>query len=296
MNPLILTGHQPTRAELKPHYQLCQLRWVGALILDWNLIGLAFAAMSLTTNPVVWIVSLFVIGARQQALGWLAHDAVHHTALENRRLADVVANLLCFWPLGVDVHAFREFHFRHHKHLGTELDPEEEHLPLPSVPCSKLALFVRFVGHSLGGAALGTLRVSRLLQPETNARKLGMALLHGLAIIATVIAEAPWIVPVWVLAQLTTLSAFFQLRLLMEHTEVPGFTHRLVVGPIWRFFVHPHNSWAHDEHHRYPAAPSSRLEALSQLTATGDERTPLELVDRLIQSSARPATRMEVAS
>jgi fatty acid desaturase len=40
---------------------------------------------------------------------------VHHCAFRNRRLNDLVAQTLCFWPLYGDLHGYRAFHLAHHR-------------------------------------------------------------------------------------------------------------------------------------------------------------------------------------
>ena len=103
------------------------LPWLKDAALDWAVILGALGVVHLFSNPVTWLLALLIIGNRQHALAILGHDGTHFTLSHDRRLNDYLTNLLAFWPIGLTVSGYRTLHFKHHKHTGTEDDPELGH-------------------------------------------------------------------------------------------------------------------------------------------------------------------------
>ena len=101
--------------------------WLKDAALDWAIILGVLGVAHLFSNPVTWLLALLIIGNRQHALAILGHDGTHFTLSHDRRLNDYLTNLLAFWPIGLTVSGYRTLHFKHHKHTGTEDDPELGH-------------------------------------------------------------------------------------------------------------------------------------------------------------------------
>ena len=102
--------------------------WMAVITLcfraaHWSLFG--------TSNVILRIVTLVplitVIAARQHALGTLGHDGAHRLICRNRVLNDLLANILCTWPLMSNLSGYRAFHFEHYRKVGTPDDPELIH-------------------------------------------------------------------------------------------------------------------------------------------------------------------------
>src|ERR1700683_1217242 len=101
--------------------------WLRDAMLDWTVIAGALALVHVFSNPLPWLLALLIIGNRQHALAILGHDGTHFTLSHNRRVNDFLTNLMAFWPIGLTVSGYRTLHFKHHKHTGTEHDPELGH-------------------------------------------------------------------------------------------------------------------------------------------------------------------------
>ena len=91
---------------------------------EWGIIVLLFAVGYALDFILVWACVVVLLGSRQHALGVLAHDGAHRAAAKNRFVNDLATQVFCFWPLGVGIGGFRRFHFQHHRHFNTNLDPE----------------------------------------------------------------------------------------------------------------------------------------------------------------------------
>jgi len=74
-------------------------------------------------SPLMYLLAIAIIGARQHALLILMHDGVHYRLFRNRRLNDCVSELLA-WPHLVAARSYRKNHIAHHRYLNSEKDPD----------------------------------------------------------------------------------------------------------------------------------------------------------------------------
>jgi fatty acid desaturase len=95
-------------------------RLLWAALADWGVIALCWAAMAHAPAAVV-APAILVIAGRLHALGVVLHDACHRrrTAGAPWRILEVVAGL----PVTTTLAGMRYHHLRHHRHVGTRLDP-----------------------------------------------------------------------------------------------------------------------------------------------------------------------------
>src|SRR3989442_744970 len=59
-----------------------------------------------------------------QGAAFKDHDGVHAVIVRTRRTNDLLAELLLAWPVLVPFRSYRHVHRLHHRHLGTERDPD----------------------------------------------------------------------------------------------------------------------------------------------------------------------------
>ena len=78
----------------------------------------AIALCSFLWNPVLYVLAVIFIGARQHALLVLGHDASHFRTLPTRWQNDLFANLFLMWPTFASVEGFRKFHGTHHQYIN----------------------------------------------------------------------------------------------------------------------------------------------------------------------------------
>ncbi len=95
------------------------LRWI---ILDWGIIGAAWATMAMAGQWWVTVIGCVVVASRLHALGAILHDACHRQRRPHTRLWWLV-EALAGWPITSTIEAMRYHHLRHHAAAGTPKDP-----------------------------------------------------------------------------------------------------------------------------------------------------------------------------
>lgn len=248
---------------------LSPARFCASLALDWIVIIGALAVAAAFPNAVVLVVAVFVIGTRQQGLAVLGHESVHRLVSKNRRFNDIVGMAFCFWPVAASMTGFRRFHLSHHKHLGTEKDPEVELYPEDrwKLPAARGVAAKLFLLDCLGLNLRGFVRFLSRIQPENKFEYAGMAawwlcfagICWGLGY--------PWLVLLYAAAIPTVLWAVVDLRGWTEHRGIAK-THRFKLGWVAQTLLFPHRIWMHHEHHRWCFVPFYRLEDARMLDAS----------------------------
>jgi fatty acid desaturase len=139
----------------------------------------------------------------------------------HRRLNDFLTNLLAFWPLGLTVSGYRTLHFKHHKHTGTEDDPELGHKrsrnPQWDLPAKPSRILKYAVLDIVGGSFPDYLIILEVFEAGQTVRISAAAVLprprhHCVRRIRTVGAGL-----LWYAGLATTFMMSFRLRLWLEH-------------------------------------------------------------------------------
>ena len=232
-------------------------KWLLPTAMEWAIIVALFMAGYWLNSPIAWFAVTVVLGSRQHALAVLGHEGAHYLISRNRWLNDSAAELLCFWPLGVGIGGYREHHFRHHRLIGTPDDAEwiDRDDWQWTLPKSRSQIVGFFLGDIVG---LGVPGVARVLFAVAGGRRaldwFGPILFLG-GLVAAFVWSGLWLVPVvWFSALLTSFWAFFRLRIWTEHVGTSG-THRISANWWQRWFIVPHNTWYHYEHHEQASVP-----------------------------------------
>ncbi|MCB1234544.1 MAG: fatty acid desaturase [Verrucomicrobiae bacterium] len=71
----------------------------------------------------VWIAAAVVNGCVQHRIGLMGHEASHHLLVPNRRWNDILAELLCFYPVFGGLMQYRKKHLDHHLYPN---DPDRD--------------------------------------------------------------------------------------------------------------------------------------------------------------------------
>ena len=270
-----------------------------AIAFNWAVIVASLVGAIWVNHPAVYVAAGLLVGNRQYALLLLVHECAHYLFrrrnTEGRALPwatnDLIGNVFCAWPVGISVQRYRDLHFQHHKHLGTERDPDHEYY------CERVtrARLVRLVCNGLLGVrALVTValyylpgRASAVPAPTTKAvegAKAGSARGRGvmvglvgtqLVIMGAFVASGHWWAYglLWLLPILTIVPTLNHLRTTAEHapdlvpagaTPLPitrsnlaNLFERELLGPVQFFY--------HHEHHLYPSVPFYNLAALNRV-------------------------------
>ncbi|HEX5717824.1 MAG TPA: fatty acid desaturase [Thermoanaerobaculia bacterium] len=271
------SSHEPVRprAQSLPRdvfqklLRLNPWRWCFALAVDWALVAMAIVAAGWIDRWYGYAGALLLIGRSQHAIVVLGHEGAHRVISRRRRLNDWLTQVFCFWPMGTDMHTYRDFHFPHHRHLNTPIDPEMKYREMGApgwdVPRARWQVGLRFAADLAGLGALEMYRIFRFTQPRTWRAAAGPLALHGAVLLACGLAGAWWIPALWWGAGFTSFAAVWRFRCWMEHLGTED-THRLHLTPLQAWLFAPRNIWLHWEHHHWPGVPYWNLPALRKLT------------------------------
>lgn len=258
-----------------------QLISIKKILFDW--LGIISAIFLCEKYAYWWVYFLGVIwiGARMHGIGILGHDGTHYLLFKNKKINDWVTKLALFWPLNLSLEQYRGIHFAHHKHLKTEKDPE--HINLLDYeefvfPKSKRALYTIFFKDMLGinflkyqykSLKMKGLRryVWRYVNLFTPNNPKGI-LYFSLAIALLFLGQVDSFFWYWLVPMHTWLAFCLRLRVIGEHEALPstalGKTRNLIVSPLEKLLLVPHNQTMHLTHHLYPSVPSYRLNSCHQ--------------------------------
>jgi fatty acid desaturase len=215
----------------------------------------------------------FVHGTILVFLFSAAHESIHRTAFRTHWLNDRVA-WLAGLPILLPPHAFRFFHFAHHRHTQDPIRDPELASPKPRTWAEYLWALTGWhywlsQSRSLIGAACGA-PLPAYIPPrgEAKVRREARVYLtfYTIAVLASLAAGSTLALTLWVVPALLgqpMLRAF----LLAEHTACPlvpdmlsnsrtTFTHRIVRWLAWEM------PW-HTAHHAAPTVPFHRLGLLT---------------------------------
>ncbi len=234
---------------------------------DWMLVIVPIVLVNLVwDSPWRWGamgLALVCFGVAQHRLALMAHDGSHRQASRNKKLNDFLTGMFCLWPFANPVGGYRRFHFNHHRYLNTEGDPELHHkqksAPAWQLPAGKKTIVRRFLEdvsllhvkelfHLAQNARPGTSKIDRLLPT-----------FWWLSMVTVLyFIDQLWILPVWFLSTAIVFWPIFRLRIWTEHVGTHD-VHRIHAPWYLRYWLLPHNTWYHYEHHHFPQVPCWNL-------------------------------------
>ncbi len=248
-------------------------RGVAHILLEWIAIGAAAWLAETLWHPLLYAVAVVWIGSRQHALAVMAHDAVHGLIVPNRRANDLLAELLLAWPVLMPFRSYRHVHRLHHRHLGTERDPDfarnrPDRLGRRggALEFARIMLGLNVEQRGLlaffawGDAAVETER----LKTRPWLRGGYYALVLG---VAGAVGGLPLLGRYWLVPLLTWFLFCMRLKGTAEHFAVEGsdalsLSRSVRPGPLTRLLIAPKQVYCHIEHHLYPSVPHYRLREL----------------------------------
>lgn len=246
------------------------------------------------------LVAFLALAILQHRLNIIHHEAIHRLLFSHRLLNDLIGHHVCGAAILTPA-TYRLYHFKHHRELGREEDPD---FPgYTRFPASRWGV-IRFLLANLLGLGV----VSRFLAEtrsaihpapdrrayhETRGWRVALRAWGAVAVVQVGLAAAfvlsggsPGEFGVfWVLPEVTLTRTLMAIRLMGEHTSrgegYPNETRYLVTlsCPWWeRLLFAPLGFNYHAEHHLFPAVPWHRLGALHQrLRSLPDYRQLVEI-------------------
>jgi len=277
-----MSRHQPGNAlKLSDFVSREELRklsrtkdWQGALMLGGNLALLAgaFALAILWTNPLTILIAILLIAGRQLALSIVMHDCAHKSLFRTPWLNEFAGHWIGGAAVDVPLQLYRDYHLDHHRHAGTDKDPDQG--LVKAYPVTKNSLRRKFIRDVTGETAVRDL-IMAWRTPDW--RQKTPFLMFQLALLAALTAAgAPWAIALWWAARIFVYPAIMRLRNIGEHgvaidrydTEPRLNTHTTIANWFERLLLAPNNVNYHLEHHMFAAIPPYNLPRLHKLLAS----------------------------
>jgi fatty acid desaturase len=250
--------------------------WHNALYLavDYGVIAGAVVAAELTGSLLLYAIALVVIASRMRALNNLVHEASHKLLFRTVRLNRWAGMLLCAFPIGTSMHAYRRSHGRHHRMLGDPVfDPDRvryRELGVEDLPKPRGWVVRRFLRmltlYEMPRYVVGTLRSFVHTSETPRSETVGRWVFWG-ALAAALTALGGWTLFLlyWVVPFFTTFQVLRYVSEISEHgglydNEDPlDLARNSVPHPFVRAVLYPHNDNLHLVHHLFPGIPHFRL-------------------------------------
>ena len=265
--------HLQALSQVNPGISTCHI------LLEWTAVVLAASLSQHFWNPLLYLVVVAFIGARQHAMLILMHDGTHYRLFRNRRLNDWITELLLAWPHLVTMRSYRENHLAHHNYVNTQKDPDwlrKEGNDEWQFPQTRTKLFGIFVRDLIGIGGLNLIRLASSLSsavsvPSKTFSRIRLA--FYMVILGGMIAAGcgKILLMYWVIPYFTWLILIMRIRSIAEHFAINGSddaygqTRTTHAGILARVFIAPKNVNYHIEHHFFPSVPFYRLPQLHAL-------------------------------
>lgn len=286
------THYHPTPADLTASEklspavirQLSQLKpglAVGHIFLEHFFILSAAVLCTMYWHPLLYVVTVMWIGARQHALAIILHDGAHYRITRNKKLNDFIGETMLAFPLFVTMRGYRLSHNAHHRNMNTEHDPDwvSKETPEWVFPKSRLELFTMLLKLALGLNIAWMVRMivsggrpNVATRPKVATRpfiigRIGFYL--GLVFLFTYFGWWSEFLLFWIVPLFTWLQVIMRVRSIAEHFGLEYdhvFTSARTTYPSLfdRIFLASKNVWYHLDHHLYPSVPFYNLNQLHQ--------------------------------
>lgn len=292
VNPVVQHPHNTSRsiperlpaAKIKELSALDPAKALTATAEEWAGIALAIGLSVYFWHPLLYVIAVIFIGARQHALLILGHDASHFRYLPKRWQNDLFANLFLMWPTFASVEGFRKFHGTHHqytnlandgnRHIWQTHDAAGELAPdwqFPKTRTELALVLLRRAAFLTGLFWIVRGLIGSTLIPSPGWMRAARLGFYG-SIAAALTYFGGWyaFLLYWIVPFCTWHIAAQYARLICEHSAVESDEEEYALTrttiPTWleSIFVLPRNVGYHIEHHWYPSVPFYRLPELHQ--------------------------------
>lgn len=236
-----------------------------SILNDYISAALVFVMVIAFNTWAAIFIGMFFIGAIQHRLGILGHDGAHHLLYGKGRLNDWMTRLFLMYPLNMNLSGYREFHWNHHRFVGTDKDPEKIHTKNPylaqwNLPFRPLLVCLQLLGDLVGGAIPHIAMAGYLTRTEQRKEYVGIFIL-SLLISGIFVWFGLAIIPLmWYASLGTTFWFWFRLRMWTEHVTRADEDPTIRFEPDGILFllmwaILPYNTYMHWEHHENPNVP-----------------------------------------
>ena len=226
----------------------------------------AYVLVLVGTFLLVW----FFVGSRQHALSLLGHDGAHGLVTQNLFINDLLTRTLTFSAFGVSLKHYRSFHFTHHQHLSTPLDPElklkKDAEPSYDLPIKGISSMLYLSLKDMLGLSYAEIFdfVLNYAIPKTFKDSLHIIGWWSAVLFCIFYFQVTYafiFLAFWFFCLGTSFWTCFRLRVFIEHLGTEG-VHRVRPSRIAQFILYPYNTWCHFEHHANPNVAAVKLPEL----------------------------------
>lgn len=246
----------------------------GMMAVAFRWLFIAAAAALVFFWPSIWsyLLAVLLVGTSMYAMYSLTHEGLHYHLHPDKRVNDAICKVFLSWPLGLDIRQMRHDHLQHHKHQGTENDPEWQHLQYDEFrfPLS-LKRFVLISFLDLTGWNYFRYKLQRYAHAPIHSFKKDWKylLLFSMLVLLSIRTDTLNVFFFcWFFPYISLYQWLNRVRLYTEHFNLLSETAdtRSLVLPAWQqFFIAPHGLGYHKAHHLYPAVPFYNLHRLHQM-------------------------------
>lgn len=283
-----------TAEELHVLRKRSDLRGLWCVAHAWLVIAACMVAFAWFPNPVVLLIGVILVGARQLGLAILMHDAAHGVLTQSRWLNEFLGQHVCAWPLFSDLHAYRSYHLQHHRHTQQAKDPDLSlSAPFPITAAS----FRRKLLRDVTGQTTYKQRVAQFRNAFTakggstaaglqkGFSRLGGAIAINLGLLLVLTLAGYWhlFFLLWALPFFIWFPLITRIRNIAEHAVVPDnddpFRHARTTKAnlLWRACVAPYWVNYHVEHHLLMYVPCYNLPRFHRLLMDKGFGTRMEI-------------------
>jgi fatty acid desaturase len=250
-------------------------RGVMQIALEWLGIAGAIALCRMYWHPALYVLAVIWIGARQNGLAVMMHEAVHHRLLPNRKWNDWVGEIFTAWPVLVTVNSFRQTHWAHHRHVNKPEDPDWQRKQTDIFEYPKSGLDMVWITLKYW---VGFYAIKQLLEANQAAKIPAQLKYLRLCFYAAVVAASIifhfwiglliyWVVPLftyflWIIYVRGVAEHFGGIE---EHDDLLQKTRHIEANFFERLFIAPNYIHVHIGHHLYPSVPFYNLRELQRL-------------------------------
>ncbi|MBL8581008.1 MAG: fatty acid desaturase family protein [Rhizobiaceae bacterium] len=272
-------GYNIDQKRVKALSALTSWRTAAAILFDWAVIAATIWISARLSNPLVYVVALFIIGGRMHALGILIHEFAHYRFVADKKVSEWVGDICLAWPLGTTVDGYRRNHLAHHRYTNTNQDPDwvvkfgTQEFTFPQPWQYVLA---NLAGYFIGTSSWRDIRLitKRLKGGPAVAKNYKIARLSFYVAVAVALTlTGTWLgfLLYWIIPYFSALLMLLYIRSVAEHFGGMDYEHELTSSRTiyphrWeKIFLAPHNVNYHLDHHLYPSVPFYNLPKLHAL-------------------------------
>ena len=272
----------------------------GALMLGGDFVLVIGAFALAIWSPWLAPLSVLLLAGRQLAFAIVMHDCAHRALFRTGWINEIVGKWIGGAAIDAPFLAYRAYHFEHHKHAGTDKDPDQGLVKNYPIPADSLRR--KFIRDLTGQT--GVKEIIGAWREPTLAAKAPFLVFHGamiaaLAAVSLVIPGAIWTYALWWVARIFVLPFIMRLRNIGEHgvamdrydIEPRRNTHTTLARWWERLLVAPNCVNFHLEHHMFAAVPPYNLPRLHKLLEERGYYEGYDCVTRGYPAMVRKAVR-----